>query len=137
MSTGLIIAIIVVVVVLILAGLIMSRARAGIRAKRRERELGRRRETAVHQHNTAAEARAERADAAEQRARIAQQEAQRERAEAELHRERATMVEQGHADDRLMGDDEHRSADANGNGAPARDARDGELVGERERERER
>jgi FtsZ-interacting cell division protein ZipA len=131
MSTGLIIAIVVVVVVLILAGLILSRARAGIRAKRRERELGRRRDTAVEQHKTAAETRAERADAAEQRARIAQQEAQRERAEAELHRERASMVEQGHADDQLMADDEARTTAGRGNGA----ARDSELVGDRERDR--
>jgi hypothetical protein len=132
MSTGLIVAIVVVVVVLFVAGLILSRARAGIRAKRRERELGRRRDTAVQQHNTAAETRAERADAAEQRARIAQQEAQRERAESELHRERASMVEQGHADDQLMAGGEGRNTAGRGNGAPARDS---ELVGDRERNR--
>jgi FtsZ-interacting cell division protein ZipA len=132
MSTGLIVAIVVVVVVLFVAGLILSRARAGIRAKRRERELGRRRDTAVQQHNTAAETRAERADAAEQRARIAQQEAQRERAESELHRERASMVEQGHADDQLMADGEGRNTAGRGNGAPAQDS---ELVADRERSR--
>jgi type IV secretory pathway VirB10-like protein len=107
MSTGAIIVIAVVVAIILIALLaLMPRMREGARIRKRERELKIRRQQAESQHLQQAEARSQSAEAAEQRARIAEQEAQRERAEAELHQQRATAVEQGHADHELIEDHE-------------------------------
>ena len=100
--------VIAVVVVAILLALIFAlpRAREKARVKKREHELGQRREQAVTEHREAAEIRARRADEAEHRARIAEHEAQRERAEAQLREERAALHERGMADQELIADDE-------------------------------
>jgi hypothetical protein len=104
MSTGVIIAIVaVVVLILLLFALVMS-PRAKI--KRRERELGQRRERAVETHREQAGLRSELASEAEKRAQLAEAEAQRERAQAELHEARAKVHERGLADHELVRDEE-------------------------------
>jgi C4-dicarboxylate-specific signal transduction histidine kinase len=94
MSTGAIVAIVVgVAVVLGLLAWLVPR----LRRTQLERELQRRRGTAVEHHREEAEGRRLRAETAER-------EAQRERAEAELHESRAAMHERGMADHELAGD---------------------------------
>lgn len=104
MSTGVIIAIIVVVVLLLL--LFAWFLSPGAKVKRRERELGRRRDRAAETHREQAGIRSERATEAEKRAQLAAAEAQRERAQAELHAARANVHEHGLADHELVRDDE-------------------------------
>lgn len=104
-------AIIVVVVVgaAILLGLLLfalRRSRDTVRVKKRERELGRRRERVITEHRDEADVRARRAEEAEQRARIAEQEARRERTEAQLRQEQAALHERGMADHELVADHE-------------------------------
>jgi hypothetical protein len=104
MSTGVIIAAVVaVVLILLLFAFVMSPRQ---KLKRRERELGQRRERAVETHREQAGLRTERATEAEKRAQLAEAEAQRERAQAELHEARANVHEHGLADHELIGDDE-------------------------------
>lgn len=125
MSTVAIIAI-VVVVVLVLIGLValMPRIRERARVRRRESELGDRRDQVVGENRAEADARERRAEEAEQRARIAEQEAQRERAEANLRQERAALHERGLADHELIGD--HEREDFAGTSAvPESGAEDG------------
>jgi ABC-type multidrug transport system fused ATPase/permease subunit len=100
--------VIVVVGVAILLALIFAlpRAREKARVKKRERELGQRRDRAISEHREEADIRARHAEEAEHRARIAEQQARRERAEAELRQERAALHERGMADHELIGDDE-------------------------------
>lgn len=107
MSTGTIIIIAAIAVVAILAFALLL-VLPGRRAKRRNRELDRRRQRVAAQHNQEAERRSERANVAEQRARMAAAEAQHERAEAELHAARANIHERGLADHELIRQDERR-----------------------------
>ena len=74
--------------------------------KKRERELGQRREAAAGEHRQVADTRQQEADKAEREARMAQKEAERQRAEAELHQERASMHESGEADHELIDENE-------------------------------
>ena len=100
--------VIAVVVVLILLVLMfaMPRARETARIKRRERELGQRRERVVSEHRQEADTRTRRAQEAEQRARIAEQEARLEREQARLREEQAALHERGMADHELVADHE-------------------------------
>lgn len=100
--------VIAVVVIAILLALIfvLPRARETARVKKRERELGQRREHAISEHREEAEIRTRQAEQAEMRARIAEQEANRERAEAQLREERAALHERGMADHELIAEDE-------------------------------
>lgn len=97
---------VVVVAILLVAVWLLPRARETARIKRRERELGHRREQAITEHREVAESRSRSANEAERRARIAEQEARRERAEAQLSEEKAGLHERGMADDELVSDDE-------------------------------
>jgi type II secretory pathway pseudopilin PulG len=106
MSTGLIIAIVVVALVLLAVLFFIPRMRRKAEMRKRERELGQRREAVATEHREHADTRAREADEAERRARMAQKEAERERAEAELHQERASMHERGEADHELIDDHE-------------------------------
>ena len=116
MST-LVVVLIVVVVVLVLLGLffLLPRVRETARVKKRERELGQRRDQVVSDHREQAEVRDRRAEEAEQRARIAEQEAERERAEAQLRQEKASLHERGMADHELV--EEHEREDFKGTSA--------------------
>ena len=105
MSTGLIIAIVVIALILIGLLVLLPRMRRQAEMKKRERELGQRRDAAAGQHRQVAETRESEADKAEREARMAQKQAEKQRAEAELHKERATMTERGDADHELI--DEH------------------------------
>jgi FtsZ-interacting cell division protein ZipA len=105
MSTGLIIAIVVVAIIVIALLVLLPRMRKQAEAKKRERQLGQRREAVAGQHREVAESRESEAQQAEREARMAQKNAERQRAEAELHQERAAMHEQGQADHELI--DEH------------------------------
>lgn len=127
------IVVIVVVVVLVAIGLflLLPRFREQARIKKRERELGQRREQAVSEHRGEAERRERRAEVAEHKARIAEQEAQRERAEAQLGQERAALHERGMADHELIDEDERQrfagtSADSPSEGAQERTGADQE-----------
>ena len=107
MSTGLIIAIIVaVLIILAILFFVLPRARRQAQVKKRERELGQRREAVATEHRETAGARQREAEAAQQRARMAQAEAEKQRAEASMHAERADMHERGLADDELVEDHE-------------------------------
>jgi biopolymer transport protein ExbB/TolQ len=123
MSTGVIIAIVVVVVIALVAIASFARMRGAVRRKQRERELGRRRDTAADVYRDAATDRNRHADAAEERARLAELEAQRERAEAELHAQHAQVHEQGLADDELIREDERDKFEGAGSRAGRSDAR--------------
>ena len=127
MSTGVIIAIIVVVVIALIAIALFSRARGTIRAKQRERELGRRRDSAAKVYREAASDKNQRADAAEERARMAELEAQRERTEAELHAQHAQVHEQGLADDELIREDERGKFETTGSTTGRGDAGTGDT----------
>ena len=105
MTTGLIIAIVVIALILIGLLVMLPRMRRQAEMKKRERELGQRRDAAAGQHRQVAETRESEADKAEREARMAQKQAEKQRAEAELHKERATMTERGDADHELI--DEH------------------------------
>jgi hypothetical protein len=102
MSTGAIIAIIVVVLVLILlVAFLMPR----MGARRRQRELERRRGEVADAHREEASSRAARAEEAE---RIAEA----ERAQAEAHETRARLHERGLADDDLDTEHDRMSGDS-------------------------
>ena len=111
MSTGIIIAIIVVVLLVVLAIAVFFSPKA--RVKRRERELGKRRDETIEQHREEAQTRNERASEIDERARVAEAEAerarveaQRQRAEAQVHEARAGVHERGLADHELISDNE-------------------------------
>jgi biopolymer transport protein ExbB/TolQ len=101
MSTGLLV-VIIVVVVLVIAALILFSMRGRMAARRHERALEQRRETAAGEHREAAQLREQRAEQAERQSRIATAEAERARAEATLHEEKAGAHERGLADDELV-----------------------------------
>ena len=106
MSTGLIIAIIVVAIIVIALVVMLPRMRRKAEMQKRERELGRRRETASMEHREVANERELEAEEAERRAAMAQKEAERQRADAGIHAERAEMHERGDADHELIEEDE-------------------------------
>jgi FtsZ-interacting cell division protein ZipA len=107
MSTGLIIAIVVAALVLIaLFAVVLPRARHSAEMKKRERELGQRREHRAEEHRAEAAERRGEAEMAEQRAHMAETEAQRQRAEADMREQRAQMHERGMADDELIEESE-------------------------------
>src|SRR3954469_21679618 len=112
MSTGVIIAIVVVAILLIaLFAFVLPRSRE----KARERQVVRRREEVAGAHREVAQERLAEADRAERAARA-------QRAEAELHESRASLHEEGLADDDLA--DEHRRfvrGDRDGDGVSDRD----------------
>jgi ABC-type multidrug transport system fused ATPase/permease subunit len=95
MSTA---AVIVIVVVVLVAIALIAFALPRMGARRRERELSRRRGEVADAHREHAAVRTTRAEEAEQIA-------ARERAEAELHETRARLHERGLADDQLDRDE--------------------------------
>ena len=139
MSTGLIIAIVVVALILLAVLFFIPRMKRQAALKKRERELGHRREAVATEHREVASSREREAEQAEQQARIAQKEAERQRAEAELHQERATMHERGDADHELIEEHERdkfagTSADPDGTMAqePRSEFEEGREVGHEE-----
>jgi Flp pilus assembly protein TadB len=91
-----------IVVVIVAAVLIVGALLAfgpSMRTKRRERELQRRRETAVEEHREVAQERVSRADEAERRAKF-------EREQAEQAERRADMHAAGAADHELVREDD-------------------------------
>jgi hypothetical protein len=139
MSTGLIIAIVVVALILLAVLFFIPRMKRQAALKKRERELGHRREAVATEHREVASTREREAEQAEQQARMAQKEAERQRAEAELHQERATMHERGDADHELIEEHERdkfagTSADPDGTMAqePRSEFEEGREVGHEE-----
>ena len=139
MSTGLIIAIVVVALILLAVLFFIPRMKRQAALKKRERELGHRREAVATEHREVASSREREAEQAEQQARMAQKEAERQRAEAELHQERATMHERGDADHELIEEHEREkfagtSADPDGTMAqePRSEFEEGREVGHEE-----
>ena len=139
MSTGLIIAIVVVALILLAVLFFIPRMKRQAALKKRERELGHRREAVATEHREVASSREREAEQAEQQARMAQKEAERQRAEAELHQERATMHERGDADHELIEEHERdkfagTSADPDGTMAqePRGEFEEGREVGHEE-----
>jgi len=103
MSTGVLIAIIVVAVIIVaVLAFVLPKARARARQRAEQRELEKRREQAVSEHREQAGERTQPAAVAERRARMPADAAERERAEARLHEERASLHDQGLADDDLV-----------------------------------
>src|SRR5947209_15095113 len=124
MSTGAIIAIVVAAALILLLVIFLV---PRLRVRRRERELGRRRDHVAGSHREEAAQREQRAQTAQKRAEIAAAEAQRERAEANLHERQADLHEKGLADHELI--EEHEREDFAGTSAvedPARDPRAGQ-----------
>ena len=128
MSTGLIIAIVVVALILIALLFFIPRMKRQAALKKRERELGHRREAVATEHREVASSREREAEQAE-----------RQRAEAELHQERATMHERGDADHELIEEHERdkfagTSADPDGSMArePRSEFEEGREVGHEE-----
>jgi Flp pilus assembly protein TadB len=120
--TGLIIAIVVIAIIaLVLFAFVMPRARA----KKRERELVRRRDEVATAHRERAEDRAARAEYVEQ-------EARRERAEAELHESRARLHERGLADEELDAERERLGTADTGRGDGYADERGERFTSERD-----
>ncbi|HEV7751044.1 MAG TPA: hypothetical protein VGO71_05865 [Baekduia sp.] len=112
MSTGAIIAI-VVIVLLIVA--LVAYALPRSRARQRERQVIRRREEVAGAHREVAQERLAEADRAEREARA-------DRAEAELHESRASLHEEGLADDDLAA--EHQRFVRDGDGVAGDGVRD-------------
>ncbi len=111
MSTGVIIAIVVVVILIVLLAAMLLSPQA--RVKRRERELGKRRDVEIETQREQAGVRNERARVAQSQADIAAAEAEqaqaaarKEQAQAQRHEAQAGLHERGLADHELVGEDE-------------------------------